>query len=114
MQRSRTLTRLGSSFALLAVLCFGPGYRPPAYAQGPTGAADAQRQGFQVSFKPGSLDTGGHLLGGTEIRSLVAHAGKLFAGNGYWEDEPGSEGFQGAEILVLDRPGRAMARGSRL
>ena len=104
MQRSRTLTRLGSSFALLAVLCFGAGYRSPAYAQDATGAAGAQRQGFQVSFKPGSLDAAGHLLGGTEIRSLVAHAGKLFAGNGYWEDEPGSEGFQGAEILVLDRP----------
>ncbi len=43
-------------------------------------------------------------MGGTEIRSLVGHAGKLFAGNGYWEDEPGSEGFQSAEVLVLDRP----------
>jgi hypothetical protein len=44
-------------------------------------------------------------MGGTEMRSLVAHAGMLFAGNGYWKDEPGPEGFQGAEILVLDRPG---------
>jgi hypothetical protein len=38
------------------------------------------------------------------MRTLVAHAGKLFAGNGYWKDRPGPEGFQGAEILVLDRP----------
>ena len=44
-------------------------------------------------------------MGGTEMRTLVAHAGKLFAGNGYWMDEPGPEGMQGAEILVLDRPG---------
>jgi len=43
-------------------------------------------------------------MGGTEMRTLVAHAGKLFAGNGYWKDRPGPEGFQGAEILVLDRP----------
>ena len=43
-------------------------------------------------------------MGGTEIRTLVGHAGKLFAGNGYWEDAPGPEGVQGAEILVLDAP----------
>jgi hypothetical protein len=104
MRRSRILTRLGSSFALLAILGVGAACRSPAYSQDAAGAADAQRQGFQVSFKPGSLDAGGHLLGGTEIRSLVAHAGKLFAGNGYWEDEPGADGFQGAQILVLDRP----------
>ena len=44
-------------------------------------------------------------MGGTEIRALVAHAGKLFAGNGYWTDQPGPEGFQGPQILILDRPG---------
>ena len=39
------------------------------------------------------------------MRLLTAHAGKLYAGNGYWEDRPGPEGRQGAQILVLDRPG---------
>ena len=43
-------------------------------------------------------------MGGTEIRVLTAHAGKLYAGNGYWEDRPGPEGTQGAQILVLDGP----------
>jgi hypothetical protein len=43
-------------------------------------------------------------MGGTEMRVLAAHGGKLYAGNGYWEDRPGPEGLQGAEILVLDAP----------
>ena len=43
-------------------------------------------------------------MGGTEMRLLVPHGGKLYAGNGYWEDRPGPEGSQGAEILVLDTP----------
>src|SRR5207248_10862981 len=39
------------------------------------------------------------------MRLLVPHAGRLYAGNGYWEDRPGPEGLQGAQILVLDTPG---------
>lgn len=63
------------------------------------------QQGFEITFTPGSLDRVGRFMGGTEMRVLAAHAGKLYAGNGYWEDEPGPEGPQGAEILVLDGPG---------
>ena len=48
-------------------------------------------------------------MGGTEMRVLAAHLGRLFAGNGYWEDQPGRQGRQGAQILVLDRPGGAWA-----
>ena len=43
-------------------------------------------------------------MGGTEIRVLATHEGRLYAGNGYWQDRPGSEGSQGAQILVLDGP----------
>jgi hypothetical protein len=43
-------------------------------------------------------------MGGTEIRVLAAHEGRLYAGNGYWEDRPGPEGWQGAQILALDAP----------
>src|SRR5271156_800363 len=78
MQRSRTLTRLGLSGTLLAIYGFGAGLLSPCFAQDAT-------------------------VGGTEVRSLVAHGGKLYAGNGYWEDQ--SEGSHGAEILVLDEPG---------
>src|SRR3954452_16928823 len=60
---------------------------------------------FQVSYTAGSRDEAGRFAGGTELRLLTTHEGKLYAGNGYWEDRPGQEGPQGAQILVLDAPG---------
>jgi hypothetical protein len=63
--------------------------------------------GFQRAYAPGSRDAAGRFMGGTELRILTAYQGKLYAGNGYWEDRPGAEGPQGAEILVLDGPGAA-------
>src|SRR6266566_4996516 len=68
-------------------------------------AAGSRADDFQVSFAAGSRDEAGRFAGGTEIRLLVAHGGRLYAGNGYWEDRPGPEGPQGAQILVLDRAG---------
>ncbi len=97
------MTKLRLSLALPVIFWFGVGLLSPCYSQDATGGVDTKQRGFEVSFAPGTRDQAGHLLGGTEVRTLVAHAGKLFAGNGYWEDE--SEGSQGAEILVLDRPG---------
>jgi hypothetical protein len=45
-------------------------------------------------------------IGGTELRSLVAFDGKLFAANGYWVDsEQSNPGLPGAQILRLDSPG---------
>jgi hypothetical protein len=60
---------------------------------------------FQPSFIAGSRDAVGRYLGGTEMRLLASHGGRLYAGNGYWQDRPGTEGRQGAQILVLDAPG---------
>ena len=62
-------------------------------------------QDFQLSYVAGGRDEAGRFMGGTEMRLLAAHGGRLFAGNGYWEDRPGPEGVQGAQILVLDAPG---------
>ncbi len=59
---------------------------------------------FVPSYIAGARDEAGRFAGGTEMRQLVAHAGKLYAGNGYWEDRPGWEGWQGPQILVLDAP----------
>src|SRR5689334_22071602 len=64
----------------------------------------AHADDFQVSFQAGVRDAAGRFAGGTEMRLLTTHGGKLSAGNGYWEDRPGPEGRQGAEILVLDAP----------
>src|SRR6266849_5074468 len=69
-----------------------------------TSLAQAPQGIFEVSFMAGSRDGAGRFMGGTEMRVLAAHAGKLYAGNGYWEDQAGPEGPQGSEILVLDEP----------
>src|SRR5215471_19532909 len=68
-------------------------------------AAAALAADFEVSYQPGSRDGAGRFMGGTEMRVFAAHAGKLYAGNGYWEDTPGPEGRQGSQILVLNAPG---------
>jgi hypothetical protein len=31
-------------------------------------------------------------MGGTELRVLAVHSGKLYAGNSYWEDRPRRKG----------------------
>ena len=98
VQGRRTILRLLIRLASGAALVFVCGLQPPAtVAAAPEGA-------FEVSFMPGSRDDAGRFMGGTEIRVLAAHGGKLYAGNGYWEDRPGPKGLQGAEILVLDAP----------
>ena len=67
--------------------------------------AAALPTGFAVSFQAGLRDEVGRFMGGTEMRVLAGHAGKLYAGNGYWEDTQGPKGRQGSQILVLDGPG---------
>ena len=64
----------------------------------------AAAEDFQLSYVAGGRDAAGRFMGGTEMRLLVAHGGRLYAGNGYWEDRPGAEGWQGPQILVLDGP----------
>jgi hypothetical protein len=58
---------------------------------------------LNLSYSAGTLDAANQFMGGTEMRSLVPHAGKLFAGNGYWEDQPGPEGYQNTQALVLSQ-----------
>lgn len=57
---------------------------------------------FDVSYVAGTRDSAGGVMGGTEIRNLVVHDGRLFAANGYWKDTPRVGGSSGAQILVLD------------
>jgi len=69
------------------------------------GVSEAAAGYYQLSYIAGLRDPWGEYLGGTEMRLLAVHNGKLFAGNGYWEDRPDSEGAQAPQILVLDGPG---------
>jgi hypothetical protein len=80
------------------------------HSQEPARLARALQGGFEVLFVPGSRDDAGRFMGGTEMRVLTTHAGKLYAGNSYWEDQPGPEGLQGAEILVLHSGGALAGR----
>ena len=91
----RACWALGQSWVCAAafVACLGPA------------AAQQLATGFVPSYVAGSKDSAGRLMGGTEIRALATHGGKLFAGNGYWEDRPGPDGTPGAQVLVLDGPG---------
>jgi hypothetical protein len=76
-------------------------------ALAPTPALTAEPpNSFEISYAAGARDASGQLKGGTEIRNLVAHDGRLFAANGYWKDSPGLAGTPGAQILVLDAPGK--------
>ncbi len=97
--RCRPMFRLSVLFAGAAAIVAACGPQQAAHVDA------APHAGFAVSYMPGSRDTAGRFMGGTEMRVLAAHAGRLYAGNGYWEDRPGAEGLQGAEILVLDGPG---------
>lgn len=57
-----------------------------------------------ISFAPdyvaGTYDANGEFMGGTETMRMTAHEGLLFAGIGYWTDQPGDDPRPGAQILV--------------
>ncbi|WP_013630085.1 alpha/beta hydrolase fold domain-containing protein [Rubinisphaera brasiliensis] len=57
---------------------------------------------FKRDYVAGSIDVNGEFMGGTETMRIVAHDGKLFAGNGYWTDQPGDDPRPGAQILRKD------------
>ena len=64
--------------------------------------------GWRQSYKAGYTDWNGKYCGGSEIMHIVPHKGKLYAFNGYWEDErwknPKDGKRQSAQVLRLDLP----------
>jgi hypothetical protein len=61
------------------------------------------------SFTAGGLDPNSVFVGGTEGRNFAVlrantASATLFWGNGYWEDTPGGEGAQNAQVLSLATP----------
>jgi hypothetical protein len=103
------LTTLSRRSLLVQATCASLVASTPATVSASASASSGSGTGFQISYVAGGRDTAGRFMGGTEMRMLAAHLDKLFAGNGYWEDRPGEEGPQGAQILVLDRPDGAWA-----
>jgi acetyl esterase/lipase len=60
---------------------------------------------FTVEFDAPRSDSAGNYLGGSEILWLVPHQGKLFAGTGFWREEPAVIKRSGAAVLVKRRSG---------
>ena len=58
---------------------------------------------FTQDYKPGVYDDKHQWMGGTEVMSIVAHEGRLFAGISYWaDDKPGADPKPGAQVLRKD------------
>ena len=76
-----------------------------AFAQSASGPLS--QEPYSVSYAAGGYDAAGHFLGGTELTSLTAYDGKLYAGIGYWMDRPNLfpdklDPRSGAQIIVQD------------
>jgi hypothetical protein len=75
---------------------------PRAPGTSPTWA----RMKVAKDYFPGTYDTNGNFLGGTEGMSLVTHKGRLFAGIGYWNDvyfgSGSADPHPGPQVLVKD------------
>jgi len=69
-------------------------------------------RGWAPSFLAGSADPSApKSIRGTEIVHLVAHRGRLFAGNGYWMDPRGPDRTPWYQVLVLAAPEAAWKVG---
>jgi hypothetical protein len=60
---------------------------------------------FTPDFFPGTKDANGEILGGTELMRLDVHGGKLFAGVGYFGQDPARRRAPGAQVLRKDSAG---------
>jgi hypothetical protein len=86
------------SLLLVVQLCARDGLA----GQPPKAQAEAAG-GWEQSFKAGTIDEAtGEPIRGTEIVHLVAHKGRLYAGNGYWMDTRGYANIPWSQVLVLD------------
>jgi hypothetical protein len=90
------LTAFGVAAGSSLVGCASSALTTAGMSPGPGGR-------FQRSWQAGTYDVNGELMGGTEIMALVAHGGKIYAGNSFWM-ESDSTSRQGCQILVLDSP----------
>ncbi|MEN6304934.1 MAG: hypothetical protein ABFD96_19540, partial [Armatimonadia bacterium] len=90
MRYVRCLLPLG----LLSVLAVG--------AQTPEGRSVLAQLQFAKDYCPGPQDATGQFMGGTEALWLAGFRGKLYAGIGYGQDQPGTDPQPGAQIICKD------------
>jgi len=97
------------SLAALVVVSLGS-LGPVVGAQQPasTGSVLSQLR-FEKDYFAGTQDASGQFMGGTEALWLAGFQGRLYAGLGYGQDQPGEDPQPGAQILckdTLDAPWR--------
>ncbi len=64
----------------------------------------AQKNNWTSTYFPGMKDANGQFAAGNEIMQIVAHKGKLYAGNSYWQEFDTINNPRSCEILRLDNP----------
>jgi hypothetical protein len=94
------------SLAVSAALALAAAGRAQTHSAAASGGADL---GWVQSYKAGYTDANGAFCGGSEFMHIKPHSGKLFAFNGYWEDnsyQPSAVPFNSssAQVLRLDGP----------
>jgi hypothetical protein len=57
---------------------------------------------FYKNYFPGTYDVNNKYMGGTDIMYITSHKGKLYAGNSYWNDNPGPDPSPGPQILIKE------------
>jgi hypothetical protein len=76
------------------------------FKRAPGGSPSWTRLQIARDYTPGTYDTNGNFLGGTELMSLVSHKGRLYAGIGYWNDVFFGAGtndpYPGPQVLVKE------------
>ncbi len=64
--------------------------------------ANADAQTWINNYIAGTTDVNGQFMGGNEIMQIVAHKGKLYAGNSYWQEFDTVRNPRSCEILRKD------------
>jgi hypothetical protein len=92
---------------LIILLC---ALAPAPAANAQTAAPASLDLKFTKDYFPGTKDTNGEFMGGTETVRLIGHGGRLFAGIGFWNDAPDDDPRRrtlGAQVLRKDSPDAA-------
>ena len=64
---------------------------------------NSDTQSWMCNFLAGRIGSADPLARGTEIVHIEAHKGRLYAGNGYWMDNPYTA-IPWAQVLAIDSP----------
>jgi hypothetical protein len=84
-------------YLILTVILFFLGFSQSAFTQ-----SQVDWFKFTKDYNPGTFDSNGKYLGGTDLMYLVNHKGKLWAGTSVWNDNPGTDPTPGPQILVKE------------